>query len=137
MDKQFDSITEYFNKASNIAVYNDGQKSLYFKGDDKFEVIFQELIISTKQSHDMPAFAVSRHDETIKEKESGLWIELIFEESQAFNEMSFEHLLFKLEENSSGLNLIRKYNGKYEGRCFYLNLNENLNKLINTVLETF
>ena len=135
MTNQKHSITNYFKFVSNIVVYNDGKKSLYFKGDDKFELIFFELEKATQNAHDMPAFAVSLDNEIIKEKESGLWLELMFDKTQTFNEMPFDALLFKIEENNSGLNLIRKHNGKYEGRCFYLNLNENLNNLLKTTLK--
>lgn len=135
MQKSRDSITNYFDLISNIDVFNNGKKLNYFKGDDKFELILKELVLATKDSHDMPAFAVSLHNETIKEKQDGLWIELNFDNTQTFNEMPFDSLLFKVEENDSGLNLIRKHNGKYEGRCFYLNLNENLNNLLKTTLK--
>ena len=137
MAKSQDSLTDYFKSISTITILNSGQKLSFFKGDDKFELIFSELISITNNSHDMPAFAVSLHDETIKELATGIWVELGFNETQTFREMPFDTLLFSLKENNTGLNLIRKHNGKYEGRCFYLNLNKNFNDLIKLSLKFF
>ncbi len=129
------SITNYFENIINIAVYNNGGKSLYFKGDDKFEKLLSSLKITTNNAHDMPAYGVSLNDEVVSAKESGLWIELIFECEQVFNEMPFDCLLIEVNKDNTGFNLHRKYNGKYEGRCFYLKLNGDMTPLFDAIID--
>lgn len=128
-----ESVVSVFENTINIVVYHNGNKHLYFKGDDKFEKIYKSLIETTNLSHNMPAFGVSLHDETINALKTGTWVELVFDSEKSFNDMPFDTLLFKVEAEDSGFNLIRKFDGKYEGRCFYLSLDDNMNNLKNTI----
>ena len=133
MTNKNESVVSVFGNTINIVVYHNGNKHLFFKGDDKFEKIYKSLIETTNLSHDMPAFGVSLHDETNNELKTGTWVELVFEFENSFNDMPFDTLLFKVEAENSGFNLIRKFNGKYEGRCFYLSLADNMSKLQKTI----
>ena len=47
--------------------------------------------------------------------------------------MDFEGLLIKVEKDWHGFNLIRKNNGKYDGRCFYLSLENSMDELYETL----
>ena len=137
MDKDKNSITNYFYEASSMTISHNDKKCLFFKGDDKFELVFNELKATTQNAHDMPAFGVSIHNDTIDAKESSTWIELNFDSPQEFNEMPFESLLFEIKPEDQGFNLIRKVNGKYDGRCFYLNLNSNMKNLYDVLIKIF
>ena len=54
----------------------------------------------------------------------------MFEKTKVYNEMPFETLLINVEKDWSGFNIIRKHDSKYEGRCFYINLeNADMSKL--------
>ena len=64
----------------------------------------------------MPAVGVSIDNLTREEMKSGSWIELEFDQCYIFNEMPFDALLIKVEKDNYGFNLIRRHNGKYEGR---------------------
>lgn len=123
------SIVSCFENASNISVCDDGKKFLFFKGDDKFEAIYKSLKHILNGSHDMPALGVSLDSEIQKAKQSGFWLELIFDSVQTFNEMPFECLLFEVKSDFSGVNLHRKFDGKYQGRCFYIDLNSTMKPL--------
>ena len=133
MTNKNESVVSVFEKTINLIVYDNGNKHLYFKGDDKFEKIYKSLIETTDLSHDMPAFGVSLHNETNNALKTGTWVELVFDTEKSFNDMPFDTLLFKVEAEDSGFNLIRKFDGKYEGRCFYLSLDDNMNNLKNTI----
>ena len=135
MNGSKNTITDYFDNSTNIVVFADEQKHLYFKGDDKFEIILKQLEDVCKDAHDMPAFGVSIHNETVEAKKHGLWLELEFATEQTFNEMPFNCLLINIVPEASGFNLIRKTNGKYDGRCFYLNLNSKTKNLFYCIQE--
>ena len=77
----------------------------------------------------MPAFGVSIDELTREDMKNGLWIELCFDGVQSFEAMDFEGLLIKVEKDFHGFNLIRRNNGKYDGRCFYLSLQNSMDKL--------
>lgn len=74
----------------------------------------------------MPAFGVSLHTETTNALKDGKWIKLSFSHQQNVNGLLFEGLLFQLNE-TAGMNLIREFQGKYEGRCLYLDFDEAVN----------
>ena len=130
---QSNSITNYFSKASALTIIENGTKTSYLKGDDKFEEILASLSKITSGAHDMPAYGVSLDKDTKKAIESGLWLELKFKTPETFNELPFESLLFEVSPSYEGFNLIRKNNNKYDGRCFYLNLKGNMKTLSNEI----
>lgn len=74
----------------------------------------------------MPAFGVSLHQETLDALNAGQWLKISFSHQQNVNGLLFDALVFQLSQ-SAGLNLIREYNGKYEGRCIYLDFDEETN----------
>lgn len=74
----------------------------------------------------MPAFGVSLHQETLDALNAGQWLKISFSHEQNVNGLLFDALVFQLSQ-SAGLNLIREYNGKYEGRCIYLDFDEETN----------
>ena len=81
-----------------------------------------EIKFIFNNSREMPAFGVALHDDTIEAMKNGVWLELTFDKIYTHNEMVFEKLLIKVEENLTGFNIIRFYGGQYQGRCFYIDL---------------
>ena len=109
---------DLINSVDHVEVYQDGKRICYF--DDL--ALLSELKILFSNSREMPAFGVSLHNETVKAMKVGLWIELCFDNKYLHNGMEFEKLLINVENSSTGINLIRYNSGKYEGRCFYIDL---------------
>lgn len=120
---------------SQIVVFNQGSTSVLNHNDDKFEMILNAFLNTIKNAREMPAFGVSLHDETISALKLGIWIEFVFDRPQSHNDMPFESLLVSVEPDHTGINLIRKQNGKFDGRCFYLDLSTNLKILHSLILE--
>jgi len=127
------NITSTFSNASQIIIYKNNTATSFYKGDDKYEIIMLELKNMTQNSQQMPALGVALDTETRTALKNGIWIELIFNSTHSFNEMPFDSLLFEVVCNNSGMNIIRKQNGKYEGRCFYLNLQENMSNFLQII----
>lgn len=123
------NLCSHFEKANQIIVYHNNKKTTLSKGDDKFEIILESLQNITEHAHEMPAFAVAENKNTIDALQTGLWIELVFNATKIYNDMPFDALLIEVNKDFSGFNLIRKLNGKYDGRCFYLNLKDNMHTL--------
>lgn len=119
-----ENIIDCFSSVTSINIYIDNEESSFTKNDDEFSIVLSTLTSLTNDSHEMPAFSVSLDYETKRAIKSGVWLELNFDCNHAVNEMPFSSLLIEVDKNFYGFNLIRKYNGKYEGRCFYLNLND-------------
>ena len=97
------------------------------KGEE-FEKILSAWGETLKEGRQMPAFGVSIDRLTREEMKKGEWVEFIFDGRCEINEMPFEKLLVKVEENYCGFNIIR-YNseGGYFGRCYYLQLKDGKN----------
>lgn len=112
-------IVQYLKDVSKINVYCDGKKYVYRAEDMVFRLIINEMEYILSDAHDNPAFGVSLHEETIQAMRQGKWIELCFDREMIYNEMNFESWLIQIESQGMGFNIIRKYQGKYEGRCYY------------------
>ena len=126
--------------------YNDNENTLFdclqsvesfdfFKNSniqkiDKNNFQFLELKRKIEQfflnSRLMPAFGVSLHKETQDALKSDEWLKINFNQTLVKNGLPFNALLFKLEE-TKGFNLIRLFDGKYEGRCLFLDLDDTIN----------
>lgn len=123
-------INDYFYKANSITIYNNNIISEFESDSDEFNNILNELINTCQDSHEMPAFGVSLHNDTIEAIKSGLWIELNFNQLK-HREMPFDSLLIQVVEDYTGMNIIRKWNGEYSGRCYYIDINNNMSSLYN------
>ena len=120
------TMLDCLNYVNNFYIFENGKKKEINKTNkDYFKILTRlEQLFST--SLVMPAFGVSLHNETIEEIKKDYWLQINFSEELVKNGLNFNSLLFKLEE-TSGVNLIRNYNNLYEGRCIYLNLDEETN----------
>ena len=130
---QQENISCKFGEAEQIVVYDDGKVSRFIKGDDKYEMVLKSLLDITENGRQMPAFAVSLDKETRADMQKGFWVELEYSATQEFLEMQFDSLLLRVEKTYSGVNLNRKLNGKYEGRCYYLDLESDMSPLFETL----
>ena len=131
------NTTQCFSYASSINVINNDEKLTFSSEQQTFEQVIECLNQITLNSHDMPAFSVSLDFETRQALKSGLWLELEFNSLQRVNDLPFTSLLISVNSTHSGFNLIRKYNGKYEGRCLYLSLEGDMSLLSEKLLSLY
>jgi hypothetical protein len=110
------------SSASSVVVYTNGEQLCIGKEDKNFGAIVDGFLAMIDGGHDMPAFGVSLDTETRVAMKTGMWLEFMYNRAYEHNGMPFESLLLELNSDYSGFNLIRKANGKYEGRCFYISL---------------
>jgi len=118
------SLYDLIEQIESFEILQDSKKENVLKTNNKFEKIKNSLSSIFKDSILIPAFGVSLHELTLKEMQSGNWLQINFSTTQEKNGLPFNSLLIKLE-HTSGFNLIRLYNNKYDGRCLYLNLEKN------------
>lgn len=129
------NILEIMTTANEIIIYNNNQEVSFEPDSQEFNKIVEELSNLSQSSREAPAFGVSLHNETITAMEEGLWIEANFNKTISHNDMPFDSLLIQVVGEYSGFNIIRKYDNKYEGRCFYVDLiDTNLSSLENILL---
>lgn len=130
---KFDNLLDCFNYVSAINIIEENEVQVSYPGQERFEKIISALKEITEYCHEMPAFGVSIDELTKDDKKHGTWIELEFNRPCSHDAMSFEALLIKIEPKYYGFNLIRRNSGKYEGRCFYLSLEGNMQKLSDAI----
>lgn len=135
INQNFNYLTNNYTKhITSIYIHTNGNKKVLTKNDTKFNLIIENLNKTFANSRLMPAYGVSLHEETIKEIKKGVWLEINFDSELEINELLFTSLLFKLEP-TYGLNIIRLYNNKYEGRCIHVDFMENVDLL--NIIKTF
>ena len=100
-----------------ISIINGEKQTLLL---DELEPVIQTML---NGHYEMPAFGVSIDNETRKAMKTGVWLELIYNQSHEYNEMPFEKLLIEINPTFYGFNIIRFHDNMYEGRCYYINLN--------------
>ena len=116
------NILDIMSTANEIIVYNNNTSITYETNTPEYNRIAEELSKLSQSSREAPAFGVSLHNETVSAMESGLWLEVTFTNTISHNDMPFDSLLIQVVGEYTGFNIIRKYENKYEGRCFYVDL---------------
>ena len=119
-----EDICQAIGQAGSVIVYHDGQGHTFSRGSAQYAEIMAAWKAMTGKAFPMPAFGVSIDELTRKEMKRGDWVEFIFDRESECNGMPFEGLLFQVVPEYKGMNLVRRFGGKYEGRCFYLDLRE-------------
>ena len=112
-------LNDIVEKIENFEVFINGEKREINSKSKDFLVLKNNLFELFSNSRLLPAFGVSLHHETLNEMQKGEWLKINFSKLITKNGLSFDSLLIKLEE-TRGCNLIRLFNGKYEGRCLYI-----------------
>lgn len=116
-------LNDIVESSESINIYNNGDMTVYSQNDEPYNQVIAEWLDMTENAHEMPAFGVSINKATREEMKSGLWVEFVFDKPQSHNEMPFEKLLVKVEQEWQGFNIIRyNSNDGYSGRCFYYDL---------------
>ena len=119
----FDHQNSLINAIEHIScfeIYENGNIKSIKKENDKFEKLTNNIEELFNISRLEPAFGVSLDDETKKALNEDSWLKIKFDKQMIVNDLPFESLLIKLEDNVFGTNLIRENNKDYFGRCIYL-----------------
>jgi len=121
------SMPEKLSEEVMFGAYNNGHEIIMTEDDlQNFDDIFSELL---KDCRPMPAFGVSIHDKTMEAIKEGIWIRFVFDETLSVNDLPFDELLINLTKDMYGFNVVRGNGGVYDGRCFYVDVPRNMDKL--------
>ena len=117
------NLNDIIASSESINVYINGEVTVYKQEEMQFNQIVEGWMLLTENSREMPAFGVSLNGETLVARNSGIWVEFVFDRQYNHNGMSFEKLLIKVEKEWHGFNIVR-YNvqGGYSGRCYFIDL---------------
>ncbi len=129
-------IYDFFEETDSITIFKDGKEKTFPNTSSEFDDLLTKFMDMIYDSYEMPAFGVSIHEHTMQALQSGIWIKFNFKEQMKHNDMPFDALLVNIMPNDKGFNLIREVDGKYEGRCFYLNLENDMQSLYDLVKRT-
>ncbi|MBQ8522273.1 MAG: hypothetical protein IJ458_01245 [Clostridia bacterium] len=112
------TIQEYLTSSNQAQVVVD---NVYYNVDNltQLNVVLNEIL---QDSHTMPAFGVSIHNETLNAIRHGVWLKLQYNETKQIDDMPFDELLIEINKEFTGFNIIRGNKGIYEGRCYYIDL---------------
>lgn len=85
----------------------------------------QEQVVSLFEgSHTMPAFGVVFNDMYQKDVKNGYFVSLKFDSPIQINNLPFDELVFKVDKDFHGFNLMRGEKGIFQGRCIYIDLQD-------------
>lgn len=113
-------LNDVINDASSVEIYVGGVKEIL--DPDKADEVKSCIIRMNEGGYEMPGYGVSIDSLTRQELKSGVWVRLVYPERVYRGEIPFESLLIKVDKEYCGYNLMREYEGKYQGRVFYFNL---------------
>lgn len=136
--KKEHGMTEVFEiipQAESVAVYSDGAKSEFPAGSTEFAAIVSGWTKMTEGAHQMPAFGVSIDKLTREEMKTGNWVEFYFSPAQHSNGLPFDSLLMTVRAEYRGVNLVRGWEGLYQGRCIYVDLGRGDMSALSAALE--
>lgn len=129
----YDQIDAIFDDCSGIKIYCDGNVKIIQKGTKEFDEIIKQWQIDCNNGYEMPAYFVALPDESVEYMKKGLHVEFLFDGTRIHDEMPFDALVLKLEQNQYGYTLTRHHDGIYEGRCYHLHRFEPTNELFEIV----
>ena len=118
----FSENKEIYNNIEKIEVIIDSEVKVIDKDSKYLKDLVNICGDMLQNAHEMPAFSVSLDNETRVKKNNGTWVEIYFIKTLSHNELPFDRLLIEIEPEWTGFNIIRYYENKYEGRCFYIDL---------------
>jgi hypothetical protein len=118
-------LYDFFSDSNKITIFNNGTTHEFTPDSAEFKEIMKEFLYLINDAHEMPAYGVSLHEETTQALSNGLWLKFDFDEEREHNDMPFTSLLIYVNPQDQGFNLIREYQQRYEGRCFFLSLQQN------------
>lgn len=131
----YPTIYEAIIGCEKVEVIIDNKTTHIDNDSDEYTQIFSELDNMLKNSHEMPAFGVSLDNEVKEATKNGVWLKLIYSSTITYNDMTFDTLLIEVQKEWGGFNIHRGNNEVYEGRCYYISLENNMNKLYDCLIN--
>ncbi len=116
------SISDVIASADNVAVIKNGERKVFDSSSEVFISVTDCFCRLLENCREMPCFGVSIDKETRKAMNRGYWLEFCYGEQQTYNGMTFDALVLAVMPEYRGFNLIRANGGKYEGRCYHIEL---------------
>lgn len=107
--------------------------------DEQKADIQEEFLKYIENAYDTPALGVifpELYDKMIKD---GYFLNFKFDGYYEFNGLGFNELTIKVEEDGYGFNVYRGIDGKFQGRCFYINTensSESLYKVLDNIFSS-
>ena len=114
------SVQQYLVDSNQAYVIIDNK----YNKVDNLDGLNNMLNDMLQDSRTMPAFGVSIHTETLNAIKNGVWLKLQYNGTQNVDDMPFDELLIEINPEFSGFNIIRGNKGVYDGRCFYIDLED-------------
>ncbi len=103
---------------------------------DQQETLRKQVEKLFENSLTMPAYGVVRDQDYREEIKNGDYISLKFNQMMEVNELPFDELVFDVQSDFQGFNLMRGINGVFEGRCIYISLiDKDMSELVNTIQQ--
>lgn len=124
-------LLDLINHEYVVELYKDGEEIVL--DDENRDKIIEIFFKSLEGSVQMPALAVSIHEETLKQMKKGFWLKFNFDNTMINSEMPFDCLLIQIVKDCCGIDVIRGLNNKFEGRCFYIDMKNDLNELYDLI----
>ena len=119
------TMIDCFDYVNRIEIINNGKVRM-MKPDNKY---FAKTVNNLKKVFScarlLPALGVSLHDDTIVALRQGRWLKVYFSKEMEKNGLPFENILLPLEQ-VSGTNIIREYHDRYDGRCLYVDFDQEI-----------
>ena len=116
------TIDGVIGDCDRMEVIIDGRVCSLVRGEEQFNAVCQSFYEMNKGGYEMPGYGVSLDKAVREQLKEGLWLRLVYDERQVRNEMPFDSLLVHIKDDHCGYELIREYDGKYQGRVFYYSL---------------
>ncbi|MBQ3502565.1 MAG: hypothetical protein IJA72_02770 [Clostridia bacterium] len=125
-------IKQYICDSSRVQVIINGEYK-EVKNINELNFVLNNML---NDSHVLPALGVSIHHETLVAMQTGVWLKLQYNGTQAVDDMPFDELLIEVNPDFNGFNIIRGNRGIYEGRCYYIDLvTTNMSELYDCVIK--
>ncbi len=117
--------------SSKVQIFIDGQ---VYEPDSNFH---EQLADMLQGSYTAPAFGVCMDDQVKEERQQGVWLEFDVAGEHEHNDLPYTRLLINIQPDFYGYNVLRYYDGKYDGRCIYLNLSHNSTSFYEYIVDNY
>lgn len=100
-------------------------KNRILKFEERIPIV-AEFLSLLEDGYEMPAFGVSLDHLTRKDMQERRYLIFEFEKPAKYEEYPYEALAVLVEPNFTGFHLLRRVNGKWDGRCLYWQTEKNM-----------
>lgn len=123
----------------SVALISEG-KEVVLTQEEQNDVCTQVARMLEK-AHTLPAFGVITEEMFEEYSSQGVMVSLKFDKPCELMGLPFDELVFKIDEEAQGFDLIRGMNGVHQGRCIHIDLIENnmseLALTVDNILEAY